>query len=290
MADFWKRLGEIDRRIIFVLIALAVLVPLALKLAFPIPVGKGPSKDFFDSVDSLPPESVVLMSFDYDPSTKPELHPMAIAIVQHLMSTDVNLVAMALWPQGASLAQEILVEISDSLGREQYHDWVNLGYKTGGLVLIARLGSSMKAAFPTDLSETPYGQIPMLDGIQRLCDFDMIITLSAGDPGIPHWVMVASDQLGVPVGGGCTAVSAPQFYPYLQRRVGERPQMEGLLGGLRGAADYEALLRRKYAQAPPGTAIAGMAAQSVAHLVIMVFIVLGNLSYLALRKRKEGQR
>jgi hypothetical protein len=281
MGKMLERIGNIDRRIIFVLMALAVIIPLALKLSMEMPVGEGPSYDLYEHIDQLPADSRVLMSFDYDPSTKPELQPMARALVTHMLSTDLNIVAMALWPQGATLGQRVLSNVSDSLGAEQYSDWVNLGYKTGGPVLIVRLGSSLEAAFPTDLEGVPYGEIPMLSDISTLRDFDLVVTLSAGDPGIPAWVMIASDRFGIPVGGGCTAVSAPQFYPYLQQREGERPQMEGLLGGLRGAADYETLIER------PALAAAGMSAQSIAHLVIMVFIVIGNVTYFATRDRKK---
>ncbi len=80
----------------------------------------------------------------------------------------------------------------------------------------------------------------------------MIISLSAGDPGIPAWVMMAGDRFNIPIGGGCTAVSAPQFYPYLGTG-----QMVGLLGGLKGAADYETMVRLEEDNAAPGTATPG---------------------------------
>jgi len=284
MKNLLDRIGNVDRRVIFVLMALAVIVPLALGLTMEMPVGEGPSYDLWEYIEELPADSRVLMSFDYDPSTKPELQPMARALVSHMMSRDINIIAMALWPQGATLGQNVLSSVSDSLGAEQYEDWVNLGYKIGGQVLIVRLGSSLEAAFPTDLENVPYAEISMLRDISTLADFDLVVTLSAGDPGIPAWVMIASDRFGVPVGGGCTAVSAPQFYPYLQQREGERPQMEGLLGGLRGAADYETLIQR------PGLAAAGMSAQSIAHLVIMVFIVIGNITYFSKGKKRKGGR
>jgi hypothetical protein len=77
-----------------------------------------------------------------------------------------------------------------------------------------------------------------------------------------------------PIAGGCTAVSAPQFYPYLQTG-----QLIGLLGGLKGAAEYETLVN--YA----GDATRRMDAQSIAHLVIIIFIIFANISYFVLRKR-----
>jgi hypothetical protein len=280
MAGFIEKLGRTDRRIIFLLMALAVFVPLLLRLNFPIPVGEGPSRNLYDYIAQLPPGSNVLISFDYDPSTMPELQPMAVALLQDLFTRDINVVGMALWPQGASLGQNALSAVGDSLGRVQYEDWVNLGYKTGGGILIVRLGTDMSSAFPQDRDGVPYGDIPVLDHVSKLGDFDLILSLSAGDPGIPAWVMMAGDRYDVPIGGGCTAVSAPQFYPYLGAG-----QMVGLLGGLKGAADYETLIREGLEGTPPGTAIPGMAAQSIAHLVIMIFIILGNLAFFAARRR-----
>jgi len=283
MATFIEKLGTIDRRVIFVLMALAVIIPLALRMNLPIPIEEGPSKNLYDAIEALPEGSRVLLSFDYDPSTMPELQPMAVALCQHLMTKDIKIVSLALWPMGVSLGNEALSAVGDSLGREEYTDWVNLGYKTGGGVLIVRMGSSIQSAFPEDYNGNPISGMPVMNGVNKLGDFDMIISLSAGDPGIPAWVMMAGDRYNIPIGGGCTAVSAPQFYPYLGTG-----QMVGLLGGLKGAADYETMVRLEEDNAAPGTATPGMAAQSVAHLVIMLFIIIGNIAYLSGEKKKRG--
>jgi hypothetical protein len=54
------------------------------------------------------------------------------------------------------------------------------------------------------------------------------------------------------------------------------------MGGLRGAAEYEALLGRR------GVATAGMDAQSATHALIIVLILVGNVGYLASRRRGQG--
>ncbi len=215
MARLAEKLGRVDRRVIFVLMALAVILPLALRMNLPIPIEEGPSKDLYDAIEALPEGSRVLLSFDYDPSTMPELQPMAVALAQHIMTRDLKIVSMALWPMGVSLGNEALRTVGDSLGREEYVDWVNLGYKTGGGVLIVRMGSNIQTVFPNDYDGNPIADMPVMEGVNKLGDFDMIISLSAGDPGIPAWVMMAGDRFNIPIGGGCTAVSAPQFYPYL---------------------------------------------------------------------------
>jgi hypothetical protein len=65
---------------------------------------------------------------------------------------------------------------------------------------------------------------------------------------------------------GVTAVSAPEYYPYLQSH-----QLLGLLGGMAGAAEYEKARNEK------GTATRGMDAQSLAHFFVALCILLGNV-------------
>lgn len=279
MADIFERIGSLDRRIIFVLIALAVMIPISTDMIIPNIVGQEPSRDLFEFVDSLPSGSNVIVSFDYDPSTMPELQPMAEALVRHLFLKEHKVIGMALWPQGAALGQSAMSSMAEELGRRHRVDWVNLGYKTGGGVMIVRLGTSMRAVFPTDRDNVPWSEISMLSDIGSLEEIDLVISLSAGDPGIIAWVMMAGDRYDVPIGGGCTAVSAPQLYTYLQT-----DQMVGLLGGLKGAADYETLVGLER-----GEAVRGMSPQSVAHIVIMFFIVIGNITYLV-QKKKGGAR
>jgi hypothetical protein len=102
-----------------------------------------------------------------------------------------------------------------------------------------------------------------------------MFNVSAGYPGTKEWVQQVQSRFDVPIGAGVTAVSAPEFYPYVQAN-----QLIGLLGGLAGAAEYEALIEFT------GKATKGMDAQSLGHVVIVVFIVLGNLVHLA-RRREE---
>jgi hypothetical protein len=64
--------------------------------------------------------------------------------------------------------------------------------------------------------------------------------------------------------------------------VNEQQQLTGLLAGLKAAAEYEFLLET------PGTATSGMDAQSIAHLIIIIFIVIGNVNYWRSKKTEKG--
>ena len=63
-----KKIMQIDRRIIFILVALAVIIPTLLKVSFPITVSE-PTRKLYDYIEDLPPGSTVLIAFDYGPSS-----------------------------------------------------------------------------------------------------------------------------------------------------------------------------------------------------------------------------
>jgi hypothetical protein len=71
----------------------------------------------------------------------------------------------------------------------------------------------------------------------------------------------------------------PQNEPYYQSG-----QLAGLLSGLRCAAEYE--VRSGH----PGRAAAGMDAQSLGHVVIILAICLGNLAYFLNARSKGGKK
>jgi hypothetical protein len=271
--NFIRWLSNIDRRIIFVFIAAAVIIPILVPLNMPVRVTPQ-AEAIYNVVEGLPAGSKVLVAFDYDPAAAPECHPMAIAFLRHCFMKKHKVIIMALWPQGAQLAISAINEIRDDYNLKYGEDYVNLGYKVGGGVLIKSLGASIPAAFPADMEGRDVATLPVMKGVKNFSDIALVLDLSAGDPGIPAWVSVANAIYHVKVGGGCTAVSAPQFYPYLQTG-----QLVGLLGGLRGAAEYEVLIKH------PAKAARRMDSQSVAHLVIILFILFANFSYFVLRRR-----
>ena len=269
---FVRWMADIDRRIIFLVIAVSVVVPLLVPLGMRVKV-TSQTETVYNEVENLPAGSNVLVAFDYDPAAAPEVHPMALAFLHHCFNKKHKVIIMALWPQGAQLAVSAMGEMMQEFDLEYGRDYVNLGYKPGGDIVIKSLGASFPKVFPRDMAGASTADLPMMAEVRNLKDIDLIMALSAGDPGIPAWVRVANALYQRKVVGGCTAVSAPQFFPYLQTG-----QLLGLLGGLKGAAEYEIVTDY------PGKASRRMDSQSIAHVVIILFILFANVSYFILRK------
>jgi len=279
---FLKKLQNLDRRIIFAVTALAVIIPILFPIGFPVAPTE-PVKKIFNAIENLKEGSTILLSCDYDPPSAAEVQPMAKAILIHCFRKKIKVVTLALWPQGAQQFEMALTDatnfcLKNGILKEppkKEIDYVNLGYKAGGAIVIKAVGANFRKAIQS-VDNKSLDEVPILKNIKSIKDFAMVVTLSSGDPGLKQWVMIVQAQYQVAVAGGCTAVSAPEFYPYLQSG-----QLLGLMGGMAGAAEYEVLLKYK------GNGVGGMDAQSIVHIVIIVFIIIANITYFMLEKAKK---
>lgn len=289
---FYEKVRDIDRRIIFLMMGLSVVLPLIFTISFP----EFPTpmvKEVFKILEELPKGSKVLISFDYDPASEPELQPMATAWMRHCVEKEHKIYIMALWPLGQEMARQTISEVRADLAVkkretgveipfEYGRDYCNWGYKSGGPGVLNVLLTDIENMYPTDAENQILSSLPMMKSVRALKDFDLIINISAGSPGLKEWVQFGADPSGVTIVGGSTAVQAPLLYPYYPR------QLAGLLGGLKAAAEYEKLLGDRYPQYADIQQAKGrvrMGAQAIAHIVVMVFIVIGNVTFFIDRRR-----
>ena len=268
---------KIDRRIIFLVIGLCTLLPLLYPVGLPIKISSE-VRGVYDHIEALPERSVFFMSFDFDPASKPELHPQAIALLRHAFRKNLRVVTMTLWVTGTGLADQIVTQVAKEMGKENGKDYVFLGWSPGNTAVIINLGQNLYNTFPSDYGGKPTKGLPVLDGVQSLKDVTYLVSLGAGNPGVEAWYVFGKDKYKFEMGGGCTGVMAPGLYPLL--RSG---QINGLIGGLRGAAEYESLIDQK------GKAVAGMDAQSATHVAIIVLVIICNLFYFSMRRTARQQ-
>jgi hypothetical protein len=287
MYDFLRTL---DRRWIFLLVLLAISVPILLGLKFP----ETPTeqvRNAFEEVERLKPGSRVLLSFDYDPASEGELGPMATAFVRHCCQKRLRMYFMALWPIGPQMADDTIDRVihRDFPDLQYGRDYVNLGFKPGNEGVIKVIVTDLRQLYTTDARGTNIDRIPMCAGIRTVRDFDLIINVSAGYAGTKEWVQYAASPYPKEVRliAGCTGVQAPLMYPYIP------DQLRGMLGAIKGAAEYEALLLEKQYIRPDEVryqeGLRRMGPQFVGHLLMIALIVLGNVLFV-LGRRGERVR
>ena len=147
-----------------------------------------------------------------------------------------------------------------------------------------------------DINKKSINDIPMMVGINNVEDFNFVFDFSAGVPGNAEWVQYACDPKNVPLSSGCTSIMVTDAIPYV-----ESGQLRGILAGMPGAAEYEQLVYDFLLQEIDnknqnlssnvkilkGKATSRMSSQSLAHLFIVLFIILGNLSYYYINRGKK---
>lgn len=276
-----EMLSKIPRQIIYLIMALAIIVPLIVPIGMPINV-MPQTKKLFDAIESLPEDSKpVLISCDFDPQSMPELYPMLEALLNHLFAKNINVLVMALWPQGAGMADMALNTIPKEYNKEYGKDYVFLGYKAGAAAVILGIGDKLKNVFPADYYNTPLDSLPLTANLTNYNDLSLVVSLSAGDPGYRTWLFYGQSKFAFKLGTGVTAVSAADTYPYLGSG-----QLVGVFAGMKGAAEYETALYKSKYKLTRRDATKAMDAQSLGHFFIMVFIIIGNIGFLLLRRSK----
>ena len=279
-----KKLLLVDRRIIFLLVFLGALIPIIRPIGLAVQVSP-PVEAVFDYVEGLRPGDAILLSFDYGPADGPELDPMANAILRHCRKKGVRVVGISLFPLGGvDMGIARLNQLTAELQARDGTDWVNLGYKDGGQAAMKAMGEDIAAVFPTDVNGVAYPTIPLLRDIRAYRDMKLAVSLATSVLG-EWWINLVNAQFGIPVAIGTTAVSAPRYYAYTEAK-----QAIGVIGGMKGASEYEELVERAYPELKglSRTATMGMDVQSIVHIIIIFFILFGNLMFLLTRRMKEA--
>jgi hypothetical protein len=276
--SFWKTIDRLDRRWIYLSVAVAVIIPILVPTNFPIIITPE-VKSLYDAVEALPDGCNVIVSYDYYPSTVAECEPIAIAALHHLFRKNCKVVTLSNIPYGGpSMAESVTRKMAAKYNKVYGVDYVNLGFKYNYMAVLAGMGQSIESIFPTDNSGTPLAQLPLMDSVKNYSDVSFIFEIS-DNATAEYWVKIVNAQYGVPIGCGGTAVQAPKFYAFVASG-----QFVGLLGGMRGAAEYEILIGEA------GTASLGMQVQSLVHLLIIGLVIMGNVGYFITRRqsRKGG--
>jgi hypothetical protein len=275
---FWQKLMTIDRRVIFLFIFVAISIPMFLKIELKIPTSPE-VESLYQTISKLPDGAKVMISLDYDPGSEPELQPMAETFLTYSLQRNFKIIIIGLWPQGAIQAEHAKDVAEIKAGRKFVYgvDYINLGYQAGNEMVIQGMGSSIPQTFPVDYYGTPIDSFPIMQGVRNFSNIDYVFNLSAGYPGTVEWVLFAVDRFNVILGAGNTAVQAPQVYPYLGK------QLKGILGGMKGGAEFEILTGIK------GRAVKYMVGQTFAHTIIVLFIIIANVAYFATRGKEKGK-
>lgn len=259
---------------------LGLFVVIVVSMLLPIDVGVAVSEDtqaMFDYLDSLPAGSTLIVSFDHEASSLPEISPLALAILRHAFRKDLKLVGMALLAEGTGVGYRLMQTTAREAHKSYGQDYVFLGFKPQYIAAVLSMGESIEQTFPEDYLGNRYSTLPMLESVHNYDDIAGVISIADGSL-TTHWIEYAGARYGVRVSAAVTAAMVTTYDPYLSAG-----QMHRMVGGLRGAAEYEKLL------GVGGSGQRGMLAQTTSHVYVILMIVAGNAVYFLSRRRSRGR-
>jgi len=275
--DIFERLQNLDKRVFYLMMALAIAIPTIRPIGLPITVTTAVQKTY-DFVKSLPDGSKVLIGFDYEPGDEIDLNPQAIALFHVFGPKKIKVVAISSFPAGPMFAEECMMVLAQ-YGYKYGVDYVNLGHYAGGESTLAAFATKPTSIFSKDWLKNDIASLPLMKEITSMKDFSMAMTLNdgpTGGTGTHEWVRQSVMAHGTPLIMGCTGVLAASNMTYVQSG-----QCKGILAGLAAAAEFEKLIGKK------GTGTVGMDAQSMAHVLIVAFVLLGNVAMIVSRQRAK---
>lgn len=272
--DIFIKLGNIDRRVIYLLLMIATLWPLVNPIGLPFGI-TSETRAFLAAVDAVAPGETILMAIDYSVSGGPDVHPQAQAVFRHAMERGLKVVFAAFVTEGTEFANQIIALGEKMTGKQYGVDFVNLGYLPGSEVAISAFAQDVLVAYPEDVRGNSTSTLPIMATIKTAADFKLVCEFATGIPGPSEWIKQVGTRYEVPLACGVVTVMGPQTTPYYQAG-----QLVGMLSGLKSAAEYE------LASGAPGSATAAMDAQSIDHIVIVLFIILGNIAYFVAKGQK----
>jgi hypothetical protein len=275
--------GTHQSRWIYLAVGLSVAVPFLVNIQLKMPISRA-AQSTYESVENLSQEMTqsgkrrwVLIAADWAPATMAENNPQVLAFVHHLMSRSIPFAILGFDLQGPPLAEELSEKAAAVWDKTYGQDWCNWGYRLQIDTTLTALVTDFSSIVKEDYRGTAIKDLPVMEGFQGMQDIGLIAEFTGSSGYLDSWVQFVHAKLGTPIVHGCTGVMESTAYPLL-----DSGQLSGLLAGLSGAAQYEQLVQR------PGTGSKGMAAQSMAQLLIIGLIVAANI--IELRRRSRWNR
>jgi len=292
--SFWTKLLAIDRRWIYLVVWIVVMVPLLLPFKIK-PKPTSPVEKLFSYIDTMPAEKALVISVDFTPDTRAELQPMVVALLRHAFATKRPAGVLAMQVYGLGLGEEALRQVAAEFNAHATthedsvingEDYVYWGWTTPALTVMLGMGERITNVFPVDYYGSGTESLPIMRGIRNYDDVGVLVSVAASAMPL-SWIVYAQTQFGVHLSCGITAVSAADYYPYVNSG-----QFVGMLAGMKGAAEYEQLVMERMTKGKMDWGLRNrgtesMSSQTSAHLAIMAFIIIGNIAFFSSRRRKS---
>ena len=265
-----------NRQILYLLLLAVVLGIMIHPLGIPIGIA-GQTRDVYNYVDKLPQNPKILMDVHYDPAGATELQPMTGAFLRQVISKNPKIIFFTTHAVGPIMFERLRTSFSDVFSQLKYgDDYVNLGFVPLVEATFATMAKGCQEFVARDAYGASTADMPIFKVADKAADFNVAPLVTTSTDPIEFAIRQWYTAYKMPLLFMVVAVIGPSVQPFVASG-----QAVGMLSGQNAAAQYELLLKK------PGSAVAAVDAQSGAHVVIMIYVVLGNLIYWPMRKMNK---
>jgi len=286
---FYEFLLSIDRRVVYVLVLIALIVPLLVEKGMQ-PAKMTTAQMAYDAVEKLPTDTgkMVWIAMDWGPATQAENMPQTSVFMEHLMRRKILFCTYSISFSSEPFMKSVPNEVANSMNKkneesgdphryEYGKDWVNIGFRPAAVLFVRGLGKTedVREYLSVDARGTPMTEIPCMKNIKTIEDFIMLAEFTGWVGAFNIWVQFFQTKDYKPIFvHGCTSITIPEAFIYLDSK-----QIHGLFEGVAGAAYYSKLIKGDEFDPVnnPDLATKFMMSLSMAHILIFFFILVGNI-------------
>ncbi|MFD3164629.1 hypothetical protein ACFMKP_11860, partial [Herpetosiphon sp. NSE202] len=300
---WWQRIGT--QRIVAILMLLSLvvglLVPNLLAINTQALTIGGNTSDLYNYVETLNPESRVLIAYEGDLRHNAELGPLEQSITQHLIDRKVPMLLLSTDTEGSLLASQRAAQfpiIDPTTGYTgEGAEYLNLGWVKGNEVGIAQLGSNLRGTIANLLQNREGADVNLLRIMSKLNsnnqldrpritttrDLDLLIVVADEPSDVQRWMeQFWSREPSLPVAILTTNEVLPQIQPYVDVNVNGNQAAIYTAAGLVGEQQYTAL------RSIDTTSNGSINALSLGMITTILVVLVGGV--LQLQRRIRGKR
>lgn len=272
-------LQNIDRKILYVVVAVIISIPLILMPNYHPNYVFDEVKNAYNIIDCIDKNKIVFISTVYSGSTEAENGEQLRVILSHIFRNNNKCVIIAWDTAGDKLTYDLATSVAQKYNKKYGEDWVHLGYRIPNFQTLLRgFGTDFISTFKTDRNGNKLIDLPLTSKVKNAKDVGAVCEITPSAT-LESWIAYFTEPYKIPLIYCPSAVLAANAYPYLDSN-----QIKGMLNGVVGASQYEVLLGQTNLPTKAGAVSLSL---SLAHILILTFILIGNIAFFLEKRRAK---
>lgn len=277
MANVFKAMATVDRKIYFLLLLAVIVGGLLRPLVIPIEITHW-TKKFYDDINDIQPDEIVVIHMGSGPGVRRTMWSAYTLSFWQIIQRRPRIIWMTTMPEAFPVGEMMLNDpvVKAAMEEANYVEGVNfidIGFVYGEPALVNLV---------QDFQDFTKGKFKgtWLDEVKDFNDVDHLLWLG-GNPNSYKW---CAQHISLRYKTKIYTISEPTTFPthliYL-----DAGNFQACMNGVTGSAEYEIITNNI------GEAITYMGVVSITHVLFVVIIIIGNIGYFGWeRKEREKMR